>query len=272
MRIRKMSLVLASAIVAAATVQAANELARVNNKVITLEEFNHRYSDSAKLFQAAAPTRKAVLDEMIKRELGIQEAHREGLEKDPDVRDQMDTVLYQALLNKKLNADFVKMHVSTAEAQAYYEKNPEIRTSNIFIPVVPNATPAEDAKAKAEMENIATMVRDGKQSFAELAQKFSRGPASVMGGDIQFQTRDKLDPTYYQAAIHLKMGQVSSVVRSQYGYHIIKLTDRRPWEDTDHGLAKRLLLEEKHAQLYDHYMGTLRAQAKVSVHSDLVHD
>src|SRR5262249_32914115 len=115
-------------------------------------------------------------------------------------------------------------------------------------------------------------LRDGKMSFAEVAQRNSEGAAAPMGGDVDFQTRDKLDPAYYAAAVKLRKGQTSDIVRTEFGYHIINLTDTRPWEDVDKAQVKRLVFDEKRTQIFERYMTKLKTQAKVTVHPELLKD
>jgi len=253
---------------------AATELARINSTVITLEDFNKRYKDNLKFFQFKAPSKKNVLEDLIKRELAIQEARRAGLDKDPEVVDRMNTVLFQALVEKKLAKDFEGITVSDAEAKSFYGKNPEIRTSHIFVAVRPDASAEEDKKAREKITKIQNeFLKPGKMSFAEVAQRYSEGAAAPMGGDIDYQTRDKLDPAYYAEALRLgSPGKVGNIVRSQFGYHIVKVTSVRPWEEADKGQVKRMMIEEKRAQIFDRFMGDLRKQAKVSVHNDLLKD
>jgi peptidyl-prolyl cis-trans isomerase C/peptidyl-prolyl cis-trans isomerase D len=253
---------------------AATELARINSTVITLEDFNKKYRENLKFYQFRAPTKKGVLDDLIKRELGIQEARKAGLDKDPDVIDRMNTVLYHALLDRKLSKDFEGIHIEDSEAKSFYGKNPEIRTSHIFVAARPDATDAEKSKAMAKIKDIQDKQLKGSQmSFAEVAQRFSEGVAAPMGGDIDYQTKDKLDPTYYETAIKLgSPGKVSGIVQSQFGYHIIKLTAIRPWEEADKAQVKRLLFEEKRSQIFEKYMTQLRGQAKVSVKNELIRD
>lgn len=255
---------------ATATFRAVTELARINNRVITLNEFNRRYHEDARFFLSAqAPTPRVILDELIKRELGVQEARREGLDRDPEVREAMDTVLYRALINKKLAPRFDRITVSDNEARAFYARNPEIRTSNIFVAVPWDARPDADRAARARIEKIYNeYIRPGRMGFAEIAQRYSEGPAAPMGGDLGFETRDKLDPAYYQAALRLRIGETSPIIRSQFGYHIIKLTDKRPWEETDHALIKRLVIEERRDQIYESYMAQLRSKARIVVHNE----
>lgn len=256
----------------ARVIQAAAELARVNTTVITLEDFNKKYRENLKFFQFKAPSKQGVLDDLIKRELGIQEAKRIGLDKDPDVIDHMNTVLYHALLDKKLSKDFEAIHVADDEARSYYSKNPEIRTSHIFVGVKPDASAEDKKKAYTRIKQIQDdYLRDGKMSFAEVAQRYSEGADAPMGGDIDYKTKDRLDPTYYEEAVKLRSpGKVSGIVQSQFGYHIIKLTALRPWEEVDKAQIKRLVFDERRNQIFEHYMTQLRQQARVSLHPELI--
>jgi len=260
-------------VVTQGALQAATELARVNNTVISLEDFGKRYQEALKFFQLRAPSKKGMLDDIIKRELGIQEARRQGLDKDPEVIDRMNTVLYQALLDKHLTKEFEKIQISDDEAKSYYSKNPEIRTSHIFIAVPPNAKAEQEKDAKKRIENAMNELRGGHKSFAEVAQRHSDGPAAPMGGDIDYQTRDKLDPAYYEAAMHLKPGQFTQKeVRTQFGYHIIKLTAVRPWDEADKALVKRSIFEQRRSELFEKYMKELRGKANVKINNELLKD
>lgn len=259
------------------SVLAATELVRINGAVITLEDFNKRYKENLKFFQFKAPTKKSVLEDLIKRELGIQEAKKMGLDKDPEVIDRMNTILYHALLEKKLTKEFENIQISDNEAKDFYSKNPEIRTSHIFVALKPDATPEEDKKAHERIKKtydgfIKTSTEKDKMSFAEVAQRFSEGIAAPMGGDIDYQTKDRLDPTYYETAVNLKNpGKVSSIVRSQFGYHIIKLTAVKKWEDADKAQVKRMLFDQKRTIIFEQYMHQLRQQAKIVVKGELLH-
>jgi parvulin-like peptidyl-prolyl isomerase len=262
---------LITALLGAKAIQAATELARVNGTVISLEDFNKRYQESLKYFQFKAPSKKNVLDEIIKRELGIQEAKRAGLDKDPEVIDRMNTVLYQSFLDKKLSKQFDALQVTDSEARDYYAKNPEIRTSHIFIAVRPDASKEDAQKAYEKIKEIQSKyLAPGKMSFAEVAQKYSEGVAAPNGGDVDFQTKDKLDPSYYAAALKLGMNQTSGIVRSQFGYHIIKLTGKKSWDEVDRPAVKREAIDAQRQQIFDRYMAQLRSANKVVVHAELL--
>jgi peptidyl-prolyl cis-trans isomerase C len=252
---------------------AATELARINGTSISLEDFNKRFDENRRLLQLRTPSKKALLDEIVKRELAVQEARKLRLDQDPEVLERINTVLYYALLERQLGKEIEKIVVSDADAKTYYQKNPEIRTAHIFVPLAANA-PAEDAKiAAARVKKIyEEHVASGKMTFAEAAQRFSEGPAAAMGGDIDYQTRDRLDPAYYEAAIRLSPGKVAGPIRTQFGYHMIRLTAVRSWEDADRAQVKRQVFESKRANLFDQYIGRLRASAKVSVRSNLIQE
>jgi parvulin-like peptidyl-prolyl isomerase len=248
--------------------QAAKDpvVARINSRAITKSEFDRIYKSSAGFFSVNKPSRKAVLQDLIKRELGVQEAKKLGLHKDAAVQAQMDTVLYNALLERKLSAEVDKLNVSDSQAKAYYQKNPEIRTSHIFIPVRPGSDQSAIRKAVQRLNEIKSQqLTAGKMRFSEAAQKFSLGPSAAVGGDLDYKTRRDLDPAYYEAALKLSIGQVSGVVRSNYGVHLVKLTGKRDWRDVNQAKFKRFALEEKQQRLFDRYMATLRQKSKVVV-------
>jgi parvulin-like peptidyl-prolyl isomerase len=268
------SSLLSSAIAARAAGSDAKDavLAKINGTVITVGEFNARYQENLRFFQFKAPEKKDVLEDIIKRELAIQEARKLGLEKDPVVIERINTVLFQAVLDKQLGKELEKITVSDDDAKSYYRKNPEVRTSHIFVTLGPDATAEQEAAARKRMTAIQEALKQGA-SFAEVAQTKSDGPAAPMGGDIDYKGRDSLDPAYYSAALGLgKPGKVSGVVRTPFGLHLIKLTAIRDWEDADHGLIKRQIFDEKRSALFAKYMDKLRQAAKVQVNASLLKD
>ncbi len=255
----------------------ATELARVNDKVITLEEFNNKYQENLKFFRYKVPTKRNVLEDLIKRDLGVQEAKKLGLEKDPEVIERVNTVLYHSLLDKKLASKFEAIQITDKEVGEYYQNNPEIRTSHIFVQVRFDATPAQDKAAQSKIKKIQNILtealKNGKQTFAEIARMYSEGVAAAAGGDIDYQTKDKLDPAYYQSSVSLKkVGAVGDIVRSQFGYHIIKLTGIKDLKDVDKGHYKRIIFDEKREKFFEAYMDEIRKKSKVVVNYNLLNE
>jgi len=249
----------------------STELAKINNTVITAESFNKRYQENMKFFQFRVPSKKEVLDDLIKRELAVQEAKSQGLDKDPEIQDRINSVLFQSLVERKLGKDVEKIHISDDDAKSYYEKYPEIRTSHIFVTLPGNASSEEVKTATEKMKSIQKALKDESMSFAEVAQKFSEGISAPMGGDIDFQTRDRLDTKYYDEALKLRSpGKVSDIVRTPTGLYIIKLTSIHSWDETDKPKIKRIVFEEKRQKLFEQFMDQLKKKAKITVNEALL--
>ncbi len=249
---------------------ASTELAKINHTVITLEEFNRRYQENLKFFPLKAPSKKAVLDDLIKRELGVQEAKKQDLDKSPEVADKINTVLFNSLVEKNLTHEIEALRVSDHDAREHYKTAPIIRTSHILVALSPHAALDDQKRALAKIKKIQSEL-NLKKTFAEIAQIYSDGPAAPMGGDIDYQTKDRLDPIYYETALNLKKpGRVSEIVRTPFGYQIIRLTAIKPWEEVDKTQVKRAALEEQKNKIFEKYMSHLRDRAQVSTHPELL--
>jgi peptidyl-prolyl cis-trans isomerase C len=180
--------------------------------------------------------------------------------------------------NKFMEAQWAgKINVTEEEAKKYYDENqkrfnvPEqVRVSHILIrygPHDPNGDPNEGkAEAKAEAEKLLQQIKDGAD-FAELAKAHSDCPSAPKGGDLGFFARGKTTPQFEKAAFALKVGQISDVVETEYGYHIIKVTDRKDahvvsFEQAKDGIIKELT-EKKQLDFAEKYIDSLKAQAKI---------
>jgi peptidyl-prolyl cis-trans isomerase D len=125
--------------------------------------------------------------------------------------------------------------VNEADLKSYYEQNAarlaarpeERRASHILVAVNKNASPEDKAKAKAKAEELLAQVRKNPDSFAEVAKKNSQDPGSApQGGDLDYFARGAMTKPFEDAVFALKnKGDISGVVESEFGYHIIKLTD-----------------------------------------------
>lgn len=249
---------------------AETELARVNKSVISLEEFKRAYQDNLGFFQLKQGSKNELLQAMISREVGVQEAKRLGLDRDPEFVKRMNTLLYHFLTEKKLSKSFEAIQVTDGEAKDYYSRNPEIRTSNIYVALAPTANAQQQKDAMERMKKISEQLSDQKMSFAEVAQRFSEGPAAPVGGDIDFQTRERLNPIYYQAALRLGVGKTSGIIRCPDGLYLIKVTAIRPFEEQDKAQVKKAVFEEKRAKIFEQYIADLKSKAQIVTHTDLI--
>ncbi|MGI4778154.1 MAG: SurA N-terminal domain-containing protein [Janthinobacterium lividum] len=126
--------------------------------------------------------------------------------------------------------------VSDADLRSYYEQNrarfgtpEERRASHILITAPADAPVADRAKAKAHAVELLVEVRKAPTTFAAVARKNSQDPGSAeKGGDLDFVTRGAMVKSFDDAMFGLKKGEISDVVESEFGYHIIQLNDIKP--------------------------------------------
>jgi peptidyl-prolyl cis-trans isomerase D len=126
--------------------------------------------------------------------------------------------------------------VSEADLKSYYEQNTsrfgskeERRASHILITVPTSMSAADRAKAKAEAEELLAEVKKAPNTFADVARKNSQDPGSAeKGGDLDFVTRGAMVKPFEDAMFALKKGEISGIVETEFGYHIIHLTDIKP--------------------------------------------
>lgn len=134
-----------------------------------------------------------------------------------------------------LNLDVVAKGITLSEAdlKTYYEQNAaqlaskeERRASHILLAAGKTASANEKEKAKAKAAELLAQLRKTPAAFAELAKKESQDPGSAkQGGDLDFFTRGAMTKAFEDAVFKLKKGEISDVVETEFGYHIIQLTD-----------------------------------------------
>ena len=167
-----------------------------------------------------------------------------------------------------------KISVTEDDAKKYYDENPEkfkvpeqIRASHILITPAATGDPNEEkAKARTKIEALLAQIKDGAD-FAELARANSSCPSAADGGDLNFFPRGKTTPAFEKVAFGLKVGELSDIVETDYGFHIIKVTDHQdptdiPFEQARDQIIKSLT-EAKQIEFADEYLKKLRAEAEI---------
>jgi peptidyl-prolyl cis-trans isomerase C len=164
---------------------------------------------------------------------------------------------------------------SDAQVREFYDKNPDkfkqdeaVRASHILFRVDEKADAATKKKAMDEAQSVLKQARAGAD-FAELAKKHSADGSAQQGGDLNFFTKGQMVPQFDQAAFAMKPGQISDIVTTQFGYHIIKVTDHRPastvpFEQVS-GRIKDFLTEQQKQQKADAFIQSLKQKAKIEV-------
>jgi peptidyl-prolyl cis-trans isomerase C len=237
--------------------------------------------------------RKEVLEGLIDRELLFQQSRKEGITVEESavtdrlgklkgqfpsedqfeaalkgmgftLEDLMTTLREGMAIKYLIESRFEEgTSVSDEEVKAYYDGNPkefmrpeQIQARHILIKLDPKADKAEKAAARKKIENIQAKLKKG-EDFGALAKEFSEGPSKVKGGDLGWFERGRMVKPFEEAAFALKPGEVSNVVETQFGYHLIEVTDKRPATKMAYADVKQKLQQ---------YLKDVRVQKEVRVY------
>lgn len=245
-------------------------VASIGDRKITLSEFNKKYS-GVRTQSLNPPTRSQFLEDLVRYEVGLQEAEKKKLDKDPTVQDRMRQEMYKALLEKELGDKINKIQVSDAEMKEWYKKNPQLRSSHILIEMKYDASPEQRAEAKKRALEILAEVKKSKRPFEELVKLYSDDPMSKpAGGDVGWQSPVTIMPSYYNAISNLKIGEIFGLVDTQFGYHIVKLTGRRAYENADKSQIRIAVFDEKRKQAFNEFFDKLKKQYSIKVNPSSV--
>lgn len=219
--------------------------------------------------------------ENLARAQGKKDATLETLTKQYGITEQelRDSLRQSIALEKYL----VKNHDVTLptdeDVKSFYENNaqkftrPEqVHAHHILVRVEKGAGEKAWEKAKKKVAKVRQRIIAGEVTFAEAAQSTSEGPSAERGGDMGFISRDRLDKDFSKAAFSLETDTLSEPVKTQFGWHLIKITDRKsskqvPFEEVRGRLRKKLEEREVKKGL-EKMMADLRDQAKIEKHMD----
>lgn len=239
-----------------------------------------------------------IAPELVDKEFkGIMEPYKNKEEFDKALKarglteDELKESLKVDLTAKKLIDEQVrgKIKITDADVKKYYESNKEkfsrpdaFRASHIFIAIYPpelvkKFTEKElherqeelDKAAEKKINSIYEKLKAGGD-FAELAKKHSHDAGSApQGGDLDFIYKGVFDPAFDAAISKMKAGETSEVVKTSYGYHLIKLAEIKPSEQASYtemevAIQKHLFMEKAQEKV-GHYLQGLRKKAKIEI-------
>lgn len=200
-------------------------LATINGKEIT-------NMDVDSLLQSLGPQRgaqfnspegrKQLLNEIVSQELFYLEAKENGMDEEEGFKKELEHTKESLLKQYAIRTALNKATISEKEVSEYYEQNKErfvteesLKASHILIDT-------ED-----EAKEIAEKINSGLE-FEDAANQYSKCPSKEKGGDLGYFTKGKMVPEFEEAAFNLEMNELSGPVKTQFGYHLIKVTDRKP--------------------------------------------
>ncbi|HWW05161.1 peptidylprolyl isomerase [Collimonas sp.] len=237
----------------------AQNLAVVNGKAIPSSRADMMVKQlSAQGGQADTPElRSMVKDELINREVLIQEADKLGLGNNADVKAQAD-IARQSILIRALVADFIKKNpIKDADIQAEYDKfkaqagDKEYHARHILV------------ENEADAKSIITKLKAGGK-FEDLAKQSKDPGSAANGGDLGWATPASFVKPFSDALVALKPGQLTETpIKTQFGYHVIKLEEVRPAKIPTLAEVKPQITEALQQKKLQAYQADLRAKAKV---------
>jgi len=255
--VRAAFIALSAALLMPMAAQAQN-IALVNGKAVPKSRVDNLLQQAARAGQKVGPEMEAqAKDQVVLREIFTQEAEKKGIAASADYRAQME-LARQSILIRELFEDFKKKNpVTDAEAKVEYDKfkaqltGTEYRARHILV--------EKEDEAKALIVQI-----KGGASFEDLAKKNSKDPGSgAQGGDLDFAKADSYVPEFGQALTKLKKGEMTAVpVKTQFGWHIIKLEDTREAEFPAFDDVKSQIVQRMEQGKLQQYQEDLRKAAK----------
>lgn len=179
-------------------------------------------------------------------------------------------------VNKLMTAELSNIPAaSEAEAKDFYDKNPDkfkqpeqVRASHILIRVDKTADEAARKRARGEIDAVMKKVKAGGD-FAALAKEHSQDGSAAQGGDLNYFSKGQMVEPFNKVAFELKPGQVSDVVQTEFGYHIIKVADHKaertiPFEEIQPRIKDFLAQEKKRAHETS-FIDGLKKKSKIEV-------
>ena len=238
-------------------------LAKVGEKQITDGYLNGIIADMPERFRPQVQTpegRRMLLEKIVEMKVVAMEAQRLDLGDQPGVRERIDQVLamaYTSMIRKDVA-------VTEAEIKGFYDANgaefkqaEQVRARHILL-----KTEEEAKQVLAELE--------GGRDFAELAKEKSTGPSGPRGGDLGWFGPGMMVPAFEKAAYALKAGEVSQPVKTKFGFHVIKLEERKAAGtkelDEVKGDIKERLEKEKMARKIQEAVARLKKEYAVEIY------
>ena len=238
------------------------------------------------IYQQAEKDKVAPTDKQVQEQI---DSFNESIKDDTDYQKELKNMginekflkfqFARDLANTNLQAKFEEdTKISEDEMKKYYEENKDdfytdtVTASHILIKTIDNdgneLSDAKKKEAKKKAEEVLTKVKSG-EDFAELAKEYSEDSSASSGGELGTFGRGKMVTEFENAAFAMKAGEISDIVETEYGYHIIKVTDRVDKQETYDDVKDKIkstLASEK----YTEYVEKLKKDSTIEQKEDIV--
>ncbi len=261
-------------------------LAKVGHYTLTMKQFQNQIDNLPPQLQVAIAHNSEMKEQFLQRWVQItllaEAARSEGLEKDPEVKAQIqelkNTILAQAFAEKALKN---KVKVTDKEVTDYYNAHkdefttPEqVKARHILVKVPADSDKKVWEQAKEKASKIRQELLKGAD-FGKLAKQYSGDPGTKdQGGDLGYFAKGRMIPEFEKAAFSLEVGQISQPVKTVFGYHIIQIEDKKPAKvrsfDQVQNQIRHKLTMEKQGEVLEKIMAQLKAKYPVELHKELL--
>jgi parvulin-like peptidyl-prolyl isomerase len=240
-------------------------VATVNGVKIKKSELDKKFYQNMLFVSDKVVTKKKVLNDIINRELGIQRAKNKKLQSDPVVKEKMEDVLYHAQISKDLEPQLKKIVVTDEDIKKYYASKPEYRTAHILFRVRAKPEKNEALAAQKKAMEVYMTLKQNPDKFAELANRYSQSSTAANGGDMGFQPAIRMAPEYFKAINGKPDGYITSPVRTQFGYHIVKVLSKKDFSSINTALYKKIVYDQKRDEILEKYFDGLQKGASIKI-------
>jgi peptidyl-prolyl cis-trans isomerase C len=246
-------------------------LAKVGNATITQADYDREFKalpEYAQQLFTDEQGKEKFLNEIINKEMLYQEALKKGLDKSPDFNKKLEefkkVTLVTELFEKEIMAS---AKTSDQDVKDYYDKHKEE-----FVPTTQIKASHILVKTEDEAKKVLDRLKKGEK-FGDIAKAVSIDPGSAKnGGDLGYFSKGQMVPEFERAAANLNIGDISVPVKSQFGYHIIKVTDKKKGTPVEFEKVKDMISQklsgEKQKGAFDQYMEGLKKNYKVEINKD----
>lgn len=263
-------------------VKSSKILATVGDSTFSTKQLATMVQTMPPQLQAIIASNPAMKEELITRWVDftilVKEAEAIGLDKEEEMKIKIDElrrrVLVEALIDKRIKREAT---LPEKTIKAYYDSHPgefeqgeQVKAQHILIRIDQNASAEADAKAKETITMVAEKNKKG-ESFEALAQEYSEDPGSkINGGDLGFFSRGQMVKEFEDAAFSTELNTVSNPVRTAFGYHLIKVTNKKAADKIAFVDVKQqietTLLAEKNRTALSNLISQLKEKYEVKIY------
>jgi len=246
---------------------AAIELAKIGSKSLTdadVKTLVGNIPEAQKQQLNSDPDVKSrMVDNMVVEELFVLEAEKTGVNKDKEFQQALERARRQLLAQRYLQKN-IQPKVTDSNVRSFFDKNKvrysqdEVRAYHVLL------------KTEKEAEEVYQKAKAG-EDFEVLAKKYSKDPSAAQNmGDLGFFTRSRMVPPFADAAFSMKPGAISRPVKTPFGYHVIKVVEKREGKPVKFDDVKEQVRSDFQNESINTLISTLKKNNKVTIHEDRV--